>query len=119
MKKPDEIALMAAIYRGIYHDDPADCVWPRDVAYDLGMSEKRAAYLCEKWASKGLYVYGVNVLLGWLTEDGEKMAQVARALLDAHAELPPVPPGMSGRAISERAYMDARAARIKSSKEGT
>lgn len=42
----------------------------RQLILDMGMNEKRAAYICEKWTNKGWYDYGVNVLAGWLTEEG-------------------------------------------------
>ena len=41
----------------------------RDVVRKLDINEKRAAYICQKWADKGWYDYGVNVLAGWLTDD--------------------------------------------------
>ena len=44
--------------------------YPRQIADDLGMNAKRASYICEKWACKGWYDYGVNVLAGWLTDLG-------------------------------------------------
>ena len=50
------------------HEDNFPCV--REIVRELGIHEKRAAYICEKWASKGWHDYGVNVLAGWLTEDG-------------------------------------------------
>lgn len=42
----------------------------RQLVSDLGMNENRAAYICQKWADKGWYDYGVSVLAGWLTDKG-------------------------------------------------
>lgn len=39
--------------------------WPRDAARALGIPHGRAEYLCEKWARKGVYDYGVSAQLGW------------------------------------------------------
>lgn len=46
--------------------------YARQIAKDLGMNEKRAWYLCDKWDRKGWWEYGVNALAGWLTEDGRR-----------------------------------------------
>lgn len=46
----------------------------RDVATQLRIHPKRAAYICDKWTSKGWYDYGVNVLCGWLTDKGKAAA---------------------------------------------
>ena len=46
-----------------------DC-YVRSIVHRLGMNEKRAAYICDKWTRKGWYNYGVNVLAGWLTDEG-------------------------------------------------
>lgn len=48
--------------------------FPRDVARALGIPQKRAAYICEKWTGKGWYDYGVSVLTGWLTDEGRRVA---------------------------------------------
>lgn len=42
----------------------------RDVVRELNINENRAAYICQKWADRGWYNYGVNVLAGWLQGDG-------------------------------------------------
>jgi hypothetical protein len=47
---------------------------PRDIAREMGMNPKRAAYLCDKWDRKGWYEYGVNVMCGWLTDTGIAVA---------------------------------------------
>jgi hypothetical protein len=43
----------------------------RQVAAELGIPRKRAAYICDKWTRKGWYDYGVSVLAGWLTDEGQ------------------------------------------------
>lgn len=43
-----------------------------EIVKNLKMNEKRAAYICEKWYTKGWYEYGVNVLFGWLTDEAPK-----------------------------------------------
>jgi hypothetical protein len=40
-----------------------------------GLNEKRAVYLLDKWEEKGWYEYGVSVLYGWLTPEGEAAAE--------------------------------------------
>lgn len=41
---------------------------PRDIVESIGMNEKRALYLCQKWADQGIYDYGVSPLYGWVVE---------------------------------------------------
>ncbi len=41
--------------------------WPRAIAKAIGMHPKRCRYICDKWADKGIYEYGVSVEMGWLT----------------------------------------------------
>jgi hypothetical protein len=55
--KPDEVALWAAIQDG---------TWPRHAGSALGMHPKRVISLCEKWADRGIYNYGVTADLGWV-----------------------------------------------------
>lgn len=55
--KNDEINLWKYLESGIY---------PRDAAITLGMHHKRVEYLCNKWAKKGIYDYGVVCDLGWI-----------------------------------------------------
>ncbi len=43
---------------------------PRQVAHELGIHEKRAHRICEKWDRKGWLDYGVAPLAGWLTDEG-------------------------------------------------
>lgn len=63
MRKPDEIALYAAIQakgRGVFADT---------VAERLGIEWARAEYLLEKWTSTGWWAYGVSLRSGWLTDE--------------------------------------------------
>lgn len=62
--KPDEEALWKALEQG---------EWPRDAGRRLGINGKRVQYLCEKWAKKGIYDYGVSSDLGWIREHHEKV----------------------------------------------
>ncbi len=48
----------------------------RDVISELGMNTNRGCYICQKWAERGWYDYGVSVDLGWLTDAGRRMAAV-------------------------------------------
>ena len=50
--------------------DPPNFPYVRELVRELGIPEKRAAYICEKWTGKGWYDYGVSVLAGWLTKAG-------------------------------------------------
>jgi hypothetical protein len=54
--KPDELALWARVAAGER---------PRDAGRDLGIPSGRVEYLCEKWASAGIYEYGVSADMGW------------------------------------------------------
>lgn len=58
--RADEVALWAA-----FGTDGEPHRWPRDAAAALGIPYGRAEYLCEKWARKGIYEYGVAAQLGW------------------------------------------------------
>lgn len=72
MRKPDEIALFAAIrQRAPYTTEPT----VRRIVAEIGINEARAAAILEKWAGKGWYEYGVNVLAGWLTPDAPERLQ--------------------------------------------
>ncbi len=66
--KPDEKELLELLQNRTKEHPRLPSV--RDVVKDLGMNEKRAAYLLEKWYAKGWYEYGVSVLAGWLTDEG-------------------------------------------------
>jgi hypothetical protein len=65
--KPDERKLLDEIQKRSAH---GSFVYVRRVVAELGMNEKRAAYICGKWTDRGWYNYGVNVLSGWLTDEG-------------------------------------------------
>jgi hypothetical protein len=54
--KPDEAALWAAVVAGEK---------PRRAGERMGIHPNRVIYLCEKWARKGIYDYGVTADLGW------------------------------------------------------
>lgn len=72
--KSDEIALLLALA-----SVPAgQHAYVRDLVGQLGIPEKRAAYICQKWADKGWYNYGVNVLAGWLEPRGREEADKLR-----------------------------------------
>jgi hypothetical protein len=63
--KPDEKLLLDTIKaRTTLKDFP----YVRDLVKELGMNEKRASYILEKWTDKGIYSYGVSPFAGWLIE---------------------------------------------------
>lgn len=70
--KDDEKELLKSLQKRTVEDTNQPYV--RQLVIDLGMNEKRAAYICGKWTNKGWYEWGVNVLAGWLTEKGEAVA---------------------------------------------
>ena len=45
---------------------------------EFEMAQKRAWYLLKKWTNEGWYDYGVNLELGWITEEGEMKAKKLR-----------------------------------------
>ena len=63
--KPDETALYEAIKQRGKSMNPS--VW--EIVKSLGMNEKRAAYILNKWTDKGKYNWGVNVFYGWLEKE--------------------------------------------------
>lgn len=63
--KNDEKELLQLLQKRTLEDPNKPYV--RQLVLDIGMHEKRAAYICQKWSDKGWYDYGVNVLAGWLT----------------------------------------------------
>ena len=67
VKKPDEVALWAAVLAGER---------PRDAGARLGIHPKRVRGLCEKWASAGIYDYGVSADLGWPEPGAEPFAEM-------------------------------------------
>lgn len=76
--KPDEFRwwrLMATECRCPYRDGWAGTSDPREMlARHGGIHRKRLRYLLEKWAARGLYEWGVNIDLGWLTLAGSMFA---------------------------------------------
>jgi len=69
--KDDEKELLERLQKRTAEDPNMPYV--RQLVADIGMNEKRAAYICEKWTEKGWYEYGVNVLAGWLTDEGKAL----------------------------------------------
>ena len=59
------------LYELQQHSQINSFVYVRDVVKELGMNEKRAAYILSKWEKRGWYNWGVNILAGWLTEEGK------------------------------------------------
>lgn len=58
-KRADEVELWNSFGCGTPHE------WPRDAAAAMGMPWRRLQYLCEKWASQGVYDYGTSCDMGW------------------------------------------------------
>lgn len=50
--------------------DIAHICYLREIVQGVGMNEKRAAYIFEKWESKGWLECGVSVMAGWLADKG-------------------------------------------------
>lgn len=67
MVKPDEKRLIAELRR---LDAAGGRPYAREVAAELDIPAKRAAYILSKWADRGLWDYGVHVLAGWFTDAG-------------------------------------------------
>lgn len=63
MQKDDEKLLYQTIRARTTKDDAP---YVRDVVNELGINEKRASYILEKWSEKGIYDYGVSPFAGWL-----------------------------------------------------
>lgn len=68
--KDDEAELLKIIRSRTREPRPDSFPHARDIVHELGMNEKRAAYIFEKWACKDWYEYGVSVMAGWLTQTG-------------------------------------------------
>ena len=43
----------------------------RDLIQESGIPPKRCWHLLSKWTRKGWYDWGVNIDLGWLTDEGK------------------------------------------------
>lgn len=82
--KPDEWNLLRELFsRTDIHEHV------RKIGARLGMHPKRVIYLCEKWAGRDWYDYGVAADLGWLTDKGRLAAlQEAARRNDAEREFP-------------------------------
>lgn len=61
--KPDELALLTELR---VRTEAGERPYVRDIVRELGMNEKRAAYILMKWHRRGWYEWGVNILAGWL-----------------------------------------------------
>ena len=72
MMRNDEKEFLQMLKKRTQEDPNSPHV--RQLILDMGMSEKRGSYLCEKWTNRGWYDYGVNVLAGWLTGEGQLKA---------------------------------------------
>lgn len=68
--KEDEAELLKEIQSRTREMRPDGFPHARDVVHEIGMNEKRAAYIFGKWADKDWYDYGISVMAGWLTERG-------------------------------------------------
>jgi len=78
--KPDEILLLTEFQKRTISVTPVpEGTWGeidkfphgRSLAKELGISEKRAAYIFDKWCNNAWYDYGVSVMAGWLTKKGK------------------------------------------------
>ena len=65
--KPDEAELLRRMKEGMSLPR-GKRPWPRQIAQEIGMHPKRLWSICEKWARKGFYEYGVSCDLGWLID---------------------------------------------------
>ena len=66
--KDDERMLWDEVRR-LTRDD-SEKPYIRKIVADIGMNERRASYILEKWCSKGWLECGVSPFAGWLTELG-------------------------------------------------
>jgi hypothetical protein len=74
--KDDEARLLKEIQsRTDLTQNPWRFPHARDVVHELGINEKRAAFIFEKWERNGWYECGISVMAGWLTERGMLAAQ--------------------------------------------
>jgi len=67
--KDDEWELLVAIANKKYGE------WPTNAVAELGMNDKRAEYILEKWSRKEWLEYGVSPFWGWLLEKGLEAAK--------------------------------------------
>jgi len=67
VKKPDEIELIRELIKEYEaHDELIDRRVVREIVRELGMNEKRAAYILYKLDGQQYYNYGISVMAGWL-----------------------------------------------------
>jgi hypothetical protein len=43
--------------------------FPLDIIHMIGMNEKRACYILQKWTDRGIWNYGGNPLFGWFEDE--------------------------------------------------
>lgn len=77
VQKADEARLFNMM-RGGYCEHGAPAVRPLDAAAEIGMNEKRAMAILEKWTGRGWWDYGVSAQCGWF-EPGAPGKLEARA----------------------------------------
>lgn len=76
MRKPDEIQFYAALrtlHKGPYKSQQTGIPFADKVAEDLGIPEKRAYSLLNKWTDRDWWEYGVSMRSGWFTEDAPEV----------------------------------------------
>ena len=73
--KPDEVLFLKELCRMQYARRRPNDEFATDVGVRLGLHEKRAAYMLEKWSGKGWWECGVSLRTGWLTEKGLEAAR--------------------------------------------
>lgn len=69
MRRPDEIALYGLLrerHGGPYN--PRQQEFATHIAAGIGIYEKRATYLLDKWTGRGWWDYGVTLRSGWFTD---------------------------------------------------
>lgn len=69
--KPDEKHLLIKIREA---GKAEKLPYVRAIVSFLGINEKRAEYIFEKWCRKDWYEYGVSPFAGWLTQKGKLAA---------------------------------------------
>jgi len=76
MVKDDERRLLAEFQRltkvwvGAGSPCTTEMPYMRKLVADLGLNEKRADFILEKWTRRGWYEYGVSPFAGWLSDEG-------------------------------------------------
>lgn len=72
-RKPDEIAFYAEVRRVHWlPTHPLDRPFADAIAERMGIPDKRAHYLLEKWSVKGWWESGVSLRSGWFTHGAPK-----------------------------------------------